>query len=138
MSFGAPGGRAINIKPIPYVHMFVSAVRSGDTNIQLRPTKYRPERGSFPLDHDAECKHIISSYLKCLKKARPSPDSPRVQAGVNDEKCRLIAKDYLQCRMDKNLMAKDDMKNLGLDFPSQFKGQRAEEAESAEMPQETR
>jgi hypothetical protein len=36
--------------------------------------------------------------------------------------------------MDNNLMAKDDMKNLGLEFPSQLKGQNKEEAESAGLP----
>jgi cytochrome c oxidase assembly protein subunit 19 len=88
----------------------------------LTTIEFRPERGSFPLDHDAECKHLISSYLRCLKRPRPSQDSGRIQAGINDEECRLIAKDYLQCRMDKNLMAKDEMKNLGLEFPSQLSG----------------
>lgn len=77
----------------------------------------RPERGSFPLDHEGmsatilrqpsamytsrvsltdhprigECKHIISGYLKCIKLNR----------GTNDEACRKLAKDYLACRMDK-------------------------------------
>jgi len=82
--FGSPGGRAVNIKPTP------------------------PERGSFPLDHDAECKHIISSYLQCLK----SQDPP----GKNNEVCRLLAKEYLGCRMEKGLMAKDEWVNLGLDI----------------------
>ncbi|KAL4930142.1 uncharacterized protein BDV17DRAFT_49402 [Aspergillus undulatus] len=82
MSFGSPGGGATNVKPTP------------------------PERGSFPLDHDGECKHLIQNYLKCLKSQR----------GVNDEECRLLAKGYLACRMDKNLMAPDDFKNLGLVF----------------------
>ncbi|BCS25723.1 cytochrome c oxidase assembly protein Cox19 [Aspergillus puulaauensis] len=82
MSFGSPGGGATNTKPTP------------------------PERGSFPLDHDGECKHLIQSYLKCLK----------LQRGVNDDECRLLAKGYLTCRMDKNLMAPDDFKNLGLVF----------------------
>ncbi|PGH27389.1 cytochrome c oxidase assembly protein COX19 [Polytolypa hystricis UAMH7299] len=82
MSFGGPGGRAANIKPTP------------------------PERGSFPLDHDGECKYIISSYLQCLKGAR----------GVNDEQCRRLAKSYLACRMDKNLMLPDEFENLGLVF----------------------
>ncbi|KAF7502116.1 Cytochrome c oxidase assembly protein cox19 [Endocarpon pusillum] len=109
MSFGAPGGRALNIKPTP------------------------PERGSFPLDHDAECKHLISSYLRCLKKPRHSSDSGKIQAGINDEECRLIAKDYLQCRMDKNLMAKDEMKNLGLEFPSQPSGEVARKADSTRI-----
>ncbi|EFR03693.1 cytochrome c oxidase assembly protein COX19 [Nannizzia gypsea CBS 118893] len=82
MSFGSPGGRAVNIKPTP------------------------PERGSFPLDHDGECKSIIAGYLKCLKSA----------SGVNDEACRRLAKSYLSCRMEKNLMAPDEFKNLGLVF----------------------
>ena len=81
--FGAPGGGARAYKPSP------------------------PERGSFPLDHDAECKHLISSYLRCLK----SSNTP----GENKPECRILAKDYLHCRMEKGLMAKDEWKNLGLD-----------------------
>ncbi len=79
--FGAPGGGASNFKPSP------------------------PERGSFPLDHDAECKYIISSYLRCLRRQNPP--------GKNNEECRLLAKDYLGCRMEKGLMAKDEWSNLG-------------------------
>ena len=79
MSFGGPGGRQISAKPIP------------------------PERGSFPLDHDGECKPIIADYLRCLRRVK----------GTNDEECRLMAKDYLKCRMEHNLMAPDEMKNLG-------------------------
>ncbi|OAL37312.1 hypothetical protein AYO20_03488 [Fonsecaea nubica] len=82
--FGAPGGGAANYKPTP------------------------PERGSFPLDHDAECKHVISSYLRCLRKQNPP--------GRNNEECRLLAKEYLGCRMEKGLMAKDEWTNLGLEF----------------------
>jgi cytochrome c oxidase assembly protein subunit 19 len=61
-----------------------------------------PQRGSFPLDHFAECKEAMVAYLSCMKKAR----------NVNDE-CRGPAKKYLGCRMDHNLMAPDTMKNLG-------------------------
>ncbi|KAI1630122.1 hypothetical protein EDD37DRAFT_83070 [Exophiala viscosa] len=82
--FGAPGGGAVNVKPSP------------------------PERGSFPLDHDAECKHLISSYLRCLRRQNPP--------GRNNEECRVLAKDYLNCRMEKGLMAKDEWSNLGLNF----------------------
>jgi len=42
-------------------------------------------------------------YLACLKRVR----------GTNDRECRLIAKEYLKCRMDRQLMAKDEMENLG-------------------------
>ncbi|KAK2010518.1 CHCH domain-containing protein [Colletotrichum eremochloae] len=76
---GGPGARQANAKPIP------------------------PQRGSFPLDHDGECKHVITTYLECIKKVR----------GVNDPECRDLAKSYLACRMDRNLMAKDEFKNLG-------------------------
>lgn len=81
MSFGGPGGGQKNAKPIP------------------------PERGSFPLDHDGDCKSIIAGYLQCLRGFR----------GTNDQECRLMAKEYLRCRMEHNLMAPDEMKNLG--FP---------------------
>ncbi|KAJ5576498.1 hypothetical protein N7535_003424 [Penicillium sp. DV-2018c] len=58
-----------------------------------------------------ECKHIISGYLKCIK----------LNKGTNDEACRKLAKDYLACRMDKNLMAPDNFENLGLVFKDEGK-----------------
>ncbi|WWD07526.1 hypothetical protein V865_005627 [Kwoniella europaea PYCC6329] len=62
-----------------------------------------PQRGSFPLDHDGECKEFMLSYLKCLK------------LHSNDNgKCRLQSKKYLECRMDNGLMTRDDFSNLGL------------------------
>ncbi|KAK3301176.1 uncharacterized protein B0H64DRAFT_32560 [Chaetomium fimeti] len=68
-----------------------------------------PQRGSFPLDHDGECKHVMMSYLSCMKKVK----------GMNDDECRMLAKSYLGCRMDHNLMARDDFKNLGFKAKSQ-------------------
>ncbi|KAL6704825.1 Cytochrome c oxidase assembly protein cox19 [Coniothyrium glycines] len=64
-----------------------------------------PERGSFPLDHDGECKDIMLSYLRCIKSHR----------GSNDPECRNLSKSYLSCRMDRNLMAPDSFRNLGFD-----------------------
>ncbi|KXL51642.1 hypothetical protein M433DRAFT_59936 [Acidomyces richmondensis BFW] len=78
-TFGSPGGRQVVSKPVP------------------------PERGSFPLDHDAECQPIMKQYLKCLRNHR----------GVNENECRELSKAYLICRMDRNLMARDSMRNLG-------------------------
>lgn len=86
-SFGGPGGGVVSQKPIP------------------------PERGSFPLDHDGECKQVMMTYLNCIKKVK----------GVNEDACRNLAKSYLTCRMDRNLMARDDMKNLG--FHEQTEGE---------------
>ncbi|KAL2109951.1 hypothetical protein VUR80DRAFT_1817 [Thermomyces stellatus] len=62
-----------------------------------------PQRGSFPLDHEGECKHVMTNYLSCMQKV----------GGVNQPECRELAKAYLACRMDRNLMARDDFKNLG-------------------------
>lgn len=49
----------------------------------------------------------MTKYLSCIKQVK----------GLNDEHCRLIAKNYLSCRMEKNLMAKDEFKNLGFAEP---------------------
>jgi cytochrome c oxidase assembly protein subunit 19 len=76
---GSPGGAQKFSKPIP------------------------PERGSFPLDHDAECQHVMKQYLRCIRSHK----------GINDDECRELSKGYLQCRMERNLMAVDSMKNLG-------------------------
>ncbi|KAG8626985.1 hypothetical protein KVT40_005930 [Elsinoe batatas] len=78
-TFGSPGGPSNFSKPSP------------------------PERGSFPLDHDAECQPIMKQYLRCLRSNK----------GVNVDECRMMSKAYLQCRMDRNLMAVDEMRNLG-------------------------
>jgi len=37
----------------------------------------------------------------------------KTKKGMNDPECRSLAKSYLTCRMDRNLMAKDEFKNLG-------------------------
>ncbi|KAH9927529.1 uncharacterized protein BXZ73DRAFT_48817 [Epithele typhae] len=63
-----------------------------------------PDRGSFPLDHyGARCKQYMQSYLDCLRKN-----------GSNSTPCRHLNKDYLECRMARGLMERDDWKNLGL------------------------
>lgn len=61
-----------------------------------------PDKGSFPLDREGECKKVIISYLECLTKT-----------GSKSLHCRELAKDYLACRMDKDLMVKEDWNNLG-------------------------
>ncbi|CAH1258465.1 COX19 [Branchiostoma lanceolatum] len=61
-----------------------------------------PQKGSFPLDHGGECKEFMRKYMRCLRDT----------LGENT-KCRVESKDYLECRMKNNLMAKEDIKNLG-------------------------
>jgi len=60
------------------------------------------DKGSFPLDHDGECKVFYLKYMVCLSKNENS-----------NSKCRLESKDYLNCRMDKGLMAKESWSKLG-------------------------
>eukprot|EP01036_Dinobryon_divergens_P029421 gene29421-38515_t len=61
-----------------------------------------PERGVFPLDHDQECKPMMKKVLSCLKE------------NSNDHfKCRSMSKEYLECRMQHDLMAKEELGNLG-------------------------
>ncbi|KAI9246461.1 hypothetical protein BDA99DRAFT_447309 [Phascolomyces articulosus] len=61
-----------------------------------------PLFGSFPLDHEGECKDFMKEYVKCLKQHKN-----------NNGECRHLSRAYLQCRMDKGLMDKNDMNNLG-------------------------
>jgi cytochrome c oxidase assembly protein subunit 19 len=64
-----------------------------------------PQRGIFPLDHDSECKPYKEKYLSCLKD-------------VNDKHhlCRELSKEYLQCRMDRNLMASEDLDKVRMRY----------------------
>uniref|UniRef100_A0A0D9VFA3 CHCH domain-containing protein n=1 Tax=Leersia perrieri TaxID=77586 RepID=A0A0D9VFA3_9ORYZ len=69
-------------------------------NRGVRPVP--PEKGVFPLDHLHECDLEKKEYLACLKST-----------GFQSEKCRNFSKKYLECRMERNLMAKQDMSELG-------------------------
>ncbi|KAL6649066.1 hypothetical protein ACP70R_013290 [Stipagrostis hirtigluma subsp. patula] len=69
-------------------------------NRGVRPVP--PEKGVFPLDHLHECDLEKKEYLACLKST-----------GFQSEKCRQFSKKYLECRMERNLMAKQDMSELG-------------------------
>ncbi|SBT43977.1 hypothetical protein POVWA2_048000 [Plasmodium ovale wallikeri] len=62
----------------------------------------KPDRGSFLLDHNSECTSIKNNYLKCLKEHS------------NDHvSCREFSKEYFICRMDKNLLEKQSLSDLG-------------------------
>jgi cytochrome c oxidase assembly protein subunit 19 len=94
-----------------------------------------------------ECKDVMISYLACIKRVK----------GQNDPECRNFAKSYLSCRMERcvgdgttnhivrtpanttfslfrNLMAKDDFKNLGFaeDKPAAPKNDAADKGEKGE------
>ncbi|KAB1223025.1 Cytochrome c oxidase assembly protein cox19, mitochondrial [Morella rubra] len=78
----------------------------------LRPVP--PEKGVFPLDHMHLCDLEKKEYLSCLKSF-----------GHQSEKCRHLSKKYLQCRMEKNLMAKQDMAELGFSRESDMEASGA-------------
>lgn len=61
-----------------------------------------PEKGSFPLDHEGQCKKLMLYYMRCL---RTNND--------DNSACRQECRAYLQCRMDHNLMAKEEFSKLG-------------------------
>ncbi|XP_028968114.1 uncharacterized protein LOC100903233 [Galendromus occidentalis] len=65
-------------------------------------TPKAPEKGSFPLDHDGDCKKGVLKYLLCLQE-NASDSTP----------CKDLAKEYLRCRMENELMAKEEWSRLG-------------------------
>jgi len=80
------------------------------------PAPTPPEKGSFPLDHLGECKQVMHRYLKCIH------ENSRVARN-----CTEISKEYLNCRMDKELMEKEDLSKLG------FKNESASESVSNKL-----
>lgn len=63
-----------------------------------------PDRGSFPLDHENVCRKRMVDYMVCLK-----------DNGHDNSKCRTEAKEYLACRMENDLMAKEEWSYLGFE-----------------------
>ncbi|KAF4622964.1 hypothetical protein D9613_001680 [Agrocybe pediades] len=85
-----------------------------------------PDRGSFPLDHYGECSEKMKMYMACLK-----------ENGSTSTPCRHLSKDYLDCRMDKGLMERDEWKNLGLsnvDTKTKPSSEKPEAAPSGHNP----
>lgn len=73
--------------------------RSMGANQQvIRP----PQRGIFPLDHLGECNTTKNIYLQCLQ------DNSDMH-----HKCQDYSKQYLLCRMENQLMSKEDINTLG-------------------------
>ncbi|CAN0191795.1 unnamed protein product [Ectocarpus sp. 4 AP-2014] len=68
-----------------------------------------PEKGSFPLDHGGECKPHMKAFLACLKKH----DSDHLP-------CKSLSKLYLACRMDSNLMAREEFEKLGFSTEEEY------------------
>lgn len=92
----------------------------GARGLQPKP----PEKGVFPLDHFGECKPIKEAYMKCLAENKSDAEA-----------CRPLAKQYLQCRMQRNLMAPQDLKDLGF---TEEGGQKAKLEPAAQQQEQRR
>jgi len=73
---------------------------TGHTNYST--SRQPPLKGSFPLDREGACKELKTIFLNCLKAN-----------GQENAKCILESKNYLSCRMDKNLMEKESLDLIG-------------------------
>jgi cytochrome c oxidase assembly protein subunit 19 len=72
-----------------------------------------PQRGIFPLDHMAECRDPMEKYLHCMEEQKDQ-----------HHKCRDLSKDYLQCRMDRDLMSRENLDDLGYSEQAKVDGAR--------------
>ncbi|XP_073846228.1 cytochrome c oxidase assembly protein COX19 [Musca autumnalis] len=63
-----------------------------------------PEKGSFPLDHEGLCKKYYLLYMRCLH-----------QSDDQSSQCRKEAQEYLNCRMQNELMEKAEWSRLGFE-----------------------
>ncbi|KAG8433044.1 hypothetical protein GDO86_017352 [Hymenochirus boettgeri] len=87
-----------------------TAMNFGSKTFKPRP----PDKGSFPLDHFGECKSFKEKFMKCLRENS-------FQSGL----CREESKEYLECRMERQLMAKEPLQKLG--FKDLVNEQKSEE-----------
>ncbi|KJE92363.1 hypothetical protein CAOG_003346 [Capsaspora owczarzaki ATCC 30864] len=61
------------------------------------PKPRPPEKGSFPLDHEGECKDAMRRFMACMRENKQ-----------NSSACRIESRDYLN-----DLMTREDLKQLG-------------------------
>ncbi|NP_001104010.1 cytochrome c oxidase assembly protein COX19 [Danio rerio] len=75
-----------------------TAMNFGSKTFRPRP----PDKGAFPLDHFGECKSFKEVYMQCLRNNH-----------FDNSRCRIESKEYLECRMDRQLMTKEPLEKLG-------------------------
>jgi cytochrome c oxidase assembly protein subunit 19 len=72
-----------------------------------------PQRGIFPLDHQSECQIPMEDYLVCLQRH-----------AQQHHECREQSRLYLQCRMDRGLMARENLDQMGYSPEAAVRGAR--------------
>ncbi|KAM6114175.1 cytochrome c oxidase assembly protein COX19 [Pterocles gutturalis] len=75
-----------------------TAMNFGTKSFTPRP----PDKGAFPLDHFGECSAFKERFMECLR-----------ENGYESGACRQRAMAYLQCRMERQLMANEPLEKLG-------------------------
>ncbi|KAM7143439.1 cytochrome c oxidase assembly protein COX19 [Molossus nigricans] len=85
-----------------------TAMNFGAKSFQPRP----PDKGSFPLDHFGECRSFQERFMKCLRDNK-----------FENALCRRESKEYLECRMERQLMAQEPLEKLGF---GDLKGTKAD------------
>lgn len=88
--------------PLPFFIAFTMASNGVTSNSAMISAK-APDLGAFPLDHFRECKTEIEHYYVCLK-------ANEYMAPM----CRDEVREYLECRMERGLMKKADVRGFGL------------------------
>ncbi|XP_061850045.1 cytochrome c oxidase assembly protein COX19 [Colius striatus] len=61
-----------------------------------------PDKGAFPLDHFGECSAFKERFMQCLR-----------DSGYESGACRQHSMAYLECRMERQLMANEPLEKLG-------------------------
>ncbi|XP_074914626.1 cytochrome c oxidase assembly protein COX19 [Buteo buteo] len=103
-----PGGRCVSGGTPRFVRLSVpvpstagdmsTAMNFGTKSFKPRP----PDKGAFPLDHFGECSAFKERFMECLR-----------QSGYESGACRQRAMAYLECRMERQLMANEPLEKLG-------------------------
>ncbi|KAM6319983.1 cytochrome c oxidase assembly protein COX19 isoform 2-T2 [Podargus strigoides] len=96
-----PGGRCVSggtpVRPVPAAAMS-TAMNFGAKSFKPRP----PDKGAFPLDHFGECSAFKERFMECLRAS-----------GYESGACRQHSMAYLECRMERQLMANEPLEKLG-------------------------
>uniref|UniRef100_A0A915Q7Y9 CHCH domain-containing protein n=1 Tax=Setaria digitata TaxID=48799 RepID=A0A915Q7Y9_9BILA len=88
--------------PIQSLDRFARMMEEGMSIPIKVPAPTPPVKGSFPLDHEGQCRYEMLKYMLCLNEHKQKSDE-----------CRDFAKIYLKCRMDNGLMQQEEWKYLG-------------------------
>ncbi|KAM5152560.1 cytochrome c oxidase assembly protein COX19 [Mantella aurantiaca] len=94
----ALSGRGYRKRTRSFSSNMSTAMNFGTKNFKPQP----PQKGAFPLDHFGECKPFKETFMKCLR-------GNSFQSNL----CREESKEYLECRMERQLMAKEPLEKLG-------------------------